>query len=458
MDWKHTFNAFYNGETDDTFIPTGDKYLSSYNIDPSSNPRYLQLSERLVTTGTMVTTADITDILALPWSAYVYTGNWNVFYNSTEVTSTIAGSSYTFAHYLYNSSWLMKVYVFDGTNVYRMDSTLSTKEATTAHATGTVTAVCQATNTIVFSVWNVLYQVNNAGWISTVLSTLPYGISIKKLYFYNDVLYIFTQDWPDAKIYQARYNGSSYDILYWHTKEDISLYDMCGTGGKMYWTSNVWLYQTDWVDSKLIKRNLFSSASRCSIFQDNFVYIIDWASVYRYGTSLPSFPNPFVKLYTHTTSLASINWSNIAESRSGWSVNRVSFGGRASTGEIITMPYDAWVLWADKNLEVICFPYELKLTNTGASIQVQIQTNLMELNNTVTYVNLKTLSTLSNSVSTCRIDTQEILTALWSNVPEFTYFRLKIILNRSTSTEYSPKVYQDVYIAGSWVNDIKKIW
>ena len=458
IDWKHTFNAFYNGETDDTFLPSGDKYLSSYNIDPSSNPRYLQLSERLVTTGTMVTTADISDILALPGSAYVYTGNGNVFYNSTEVTWTIAGSVYTFAHYLYNSAWLMKVYVFDWSNVYRMDSTLATKEATTAHATGTVTAVCQATNTIVFAVWNVLYQVNNAGWISTVLSTLPYGINVKKLYFYNDVLYIFTQDWPDAKIYQARYNGSSYDILYWHTKEDISIYDMCGTGWKMYWTSNVWLYQTDWVDSKLIKRNLFTSSSRCSIFHDNFVYIIDWATVYRYGTSLPSFSNPFVKLYTHTTYLASINWSNITESRSGWSVNRLSFGWRASTGEIITMPYDALILWADKNLEVLCFPYELKLTNDWASIQIQIQTNLMELNNTVTYVNLKTLNTLTNSVSTCRIDKQEILTALGANVPEFTYFRLKIILNRSTSTEYSPKVYQDIYIAGSWVNDIKKIW
>ena len=86
IDWKHTFNAFYNGETDDAFLPSGDKYLSSYNIDPSSNPRYLQLSERLVTTGTMVTTADISDILALPGSAYVYTGNGSVFYNSTDVT------------------------------------------------------------------------------------------------------------------------------------------------------------------------------------------------------------------------------------------------------------------------------------------------------------------------------------------------------------------------------------
>jgi hypothetical protein len=66
MDWKHTFKTFYEGETDDTFIPTGNKYLSSFNINPSSNPRYLQLSERLITIDTETTTADLTDILALP--------------------------------------------------------------------------------------------------------------------------------------------------------------------------------------------------------------------------------------------------------------------------------------------------------------------------------------------------------------------------------------------------------
>lgn len=459
MDWKHTFNAFYNGETDDTFIASGDKYLSSYNIDPSSNPRYLQLSERLIRPNTLTTTADITDVLILPWNANVLTGFWSVFYNGADVSATIGWVWYAFSHYLWNSAWLMKVYVFDGSNVHRMNDTLSVKELSTPHATGTVTAVCQATNTIVFAVWSVLYQINNAGWISTALSTLPYGITVKKLYFYNDVLYIFTQDWPDVKIYQARYNWSSYDILYWHTKEDISLYDMCWTGGKMYWVSNLWLYQTDGVESKLIKRNTFNSSSRCSIFQDNFVYIINWGDVYRYWTSLPSFPNPFVKLHTHISWLLAVNWSIIVEWRSsGWTVKTLSFGGKATTGEIITMPYDAWVLWAEKNLEVLCFPYELKLANDWASIQVQIQTNLMELNDSNTYVNLKTLNTLTNSVSTCRIDTQEILTALWSNIPDFTYFRLKIILNRSTSTEYSPKVYQDIYIAGSWVNDIKKIW
>lgn len=89
IDWKHTFNAFYNGETDDAFLPSGDKYLSSYNIDPSSNPRYLQLSERLITTNTLTTTADITDVLILPGKANVLTGFGSVFYNGADVSATI---------------------------------------------------------------------------------------------------------------------------------------------------------------------------------------------------------------------------------------------------------------------------------------------------------------------------------------------------------------------------------
>lgn len=459
MDWKNTFKTFYEWETDDTFIPTGNKYLSSYNIDPSLNPRYLQLSERLITTDTETTTSDLTDILALPWNAYVYIGSGNVFYNSVEVTSTIAGSGYSFSHYLYNTSSALKVFVFDSTSVYRMNSDLSTKEATIATAGWTVTAVCQATNTIVFAIGNILYQLTNASTISTVLSTLPYGRTVKKLYFYNDILYVFTQDWPDTKIYQTRYNWSSYEIIYWHTKEDISIYDMCWSGGKMYWLSNVWLYQTDGVDSQIIKRKTFTSSSRCSIYQDNFVYIIDGIEVCRYWTSLPWFPKPFVELYNHDSILTAVNWATFFEARSwGGTVDKLAFSWRASSWEIVTIPYDAGALWADKNLEVICFPYELKTGNSWASIQIQMQTNLMELDNTVTYNNILTLSDLSNNVWICRIDLSQILTAMGSKTPNFSWVKFKIILNRSTSTEYSPKVYQDIFIAGSFINDEKVIW
>lgn len=64
--WKHTFSKFYNGETDDTFIPTGDKYLSSYNIEPVLHPRYLELSERIVKTFAFTTTSDISVIVPIP--------------------------------------------------------------------------------------------------------------------------------------------------------------------------------------------------------------------------------------------------------------------------------------------------------------------------------------------------------------------------------------------------------
>lgn len=458
MDWKHTFKTFYEWETDDTFIPTGDKYLSSYNIDPVSNPRYLQLSPRFITWNSLTTTADITEIVALPWNAYIYLWAGNVFYNSTERTSTIAGTSYAKAWYLYDNTWALKVYVFDATNIYRMNSDLSTKEATTAHATGTVTSICQATNTLVYAVWNTLYQIDNSWVVSTVLRTLPYGITVKWLYFYNDILYVFTQDWPNTKIFQCRYNGSSYDIIYWHIKKDIYIYDMAWSGGNIYWVSSYWLYQTDWTDSRLIKKKFFSSSSRCSLYTDNFLYIADWAIVYRYWTDLPWFPKAFIQYVTHSWVITCVSWFIFSQWRSAWSVDTLLLAWRSSIWEIITMPYDASALWADKNLEVICFPYELKTGNSGASIQIQMQTNLMELDNSATFNNILTLSDLSNDVGICRIDASQILTAMGSKTPNFSWVKFKIILNRSTSTEYSPKVYQDIYIAWSFINDSKVIW
>lgn len=462
MDWKHAFKTFYEGETDDTFIPTGNKYLSSSNIDPSSNPRYLEISAGLSTLNTYTTTASFTEIIPLPQWALVYVWDNNVFWYSTERTSTIWGTSYKNAGWLYNSSGDLKVYVLDATNVYRMNADLSTKESTTAHAWSSITAMCQATNTLIYASGSILYQINNAWSISTALTTLPYWSTIKKLYYYNDILYIFSQNWPDTVIYQARYNGSSYEIIYWHTKEDISIYDMCGSGGKMYWLSNIWFYQTDGQDSQLIKKNTFTSTARCSIYQDNFVYIIDVVYIYRYGTNIPWFPKPFVRLNEVVTTLTALNWITFAEARSSWSVRVMSFSWKNFNWEIVTIPYDAGMLWADKNLEVICFPYELKTTqwwsNTWASIQVQIQTNLMELNNSVTFNNILTLSTLSDDVGICRIDATQILTALGTKTPDFSYFKLKIKMTKSDSTNYSPKVYQDIFVAGSFINDAKVIW
>jgi hypothetical protein len=54
----------------------------------------------------------------------------------------------------------------------------------------------------------------------------------------------------------------------------------------------------------------------------------------------------------------------------------------------------------------------------------------MELTNSVTYANIRTITELSNNVMRARIDLQEILTALGTNTPDWNYIRFKFVLNK----------------------------
>lgn len=459
--WKHTFSKFYNGETDDNFIPTGDKYLSSYNIEPVLHPRYLELSERIVRTFAFTTTSDISVIVPIP-NNKIYISFLEVFLwlvNTTTITTLIWWTGYCNWGFLYNTSWALKVYIFDQTNMYRMNANLTTKEATTAHAWWVVTAVTTASNTLVYAIGSQLYQVNNAGTISAALTTMPYGTVVKKLYYYNDLLYVFTQFGADTVIYQCSFDGTVYNITYKHTKEDVTIYDMAWSSGAMYWVSNLGLYQCSGIDSQRIKNVTFASDAKCSFYKDDFLYMLQGGYVARYWTNIPWLPKAYVRLASWSPSIVAIDWITMVEARTSWESDVLDFASRyPNTWEIVTMPYDAWVLWAEKNLNVIDFAYELKTGKTWASIQIQVQTNLMELNNTSTYKNILTLSTLSNSVMRCRIDKKEIIDALSTENPDWQYARFKIILNGwdpdwSSYMRYSPKVYQDILIAGEFIND-----
>jgi len=64
--WNHTFSKFYEGQTNDSFIPTGDKYLSSFSIEPVLNPRYLELRGLLLKQYGLTTTAEIISMTDIP--------------------------------------------------------------------------------------------------------------------------------------------------------------------------------------------------------------------------------------------------------------------------------------------------------------------------------------------------------------------------------------------------------
>jgi hypothetical protein len=114
-----------------------------------------------------------------------------------------------------------------------MNADLTTKEATTAHATGDVTAVCNDSNTILYAIGSIIYRVDSTSTITNAFSAtatfspLPYGSSIKKLYIYNGTLYIFSTLGSDTIIYQALLQSSGYyAINYQHTKRGILVRDM----------------------------------------------------------------------------------------------------------------------------------------------------------------------------------------------------------------------------------------
>lgn len=471
--WKHTFSKFYNWQTNDTFIPTGDKYLSSVGIDPVLHPRYLELAPAIFTNNTIATGADITKIVELPSFNNIYLGTWNIYYNTTSKSATVLGTTYQDCSFLYDTAWALKVFVFDATNIIRMNADLTTKESSVAHATGDVTAVLWIDNKILYAVGSIIYQVDYTSSISNAFSStlptfsaLPYGSIVKKLYAFNGILYIFTTIGSNTIIYQAILNSSNvYEINYKHTVEWVILRDMDWNWGDMYWVwqqigaiSGSGLYQTSGVDSKKIQSVPFNSTVKCSFINSDYLAIIDWANYYRYGSSIPWLPKAFIKLLTHSVSFTAISSEYLTTVRSGWNVIQCGLWGNTyqNTGEIISMPYDAWTIWTEKNLDVLIMPYELKAGKTGASIQVQVQTNIMEFTNT--WVNLVTINTLSDSVMLCRIDKLEILTALGSNNPDWQYMRFKVILNWwlpdwSSRSQYSPKVYQDIFISGEFINN-----
>ena len=242
---------------------------------------------------------------------------------------------------------------------------------------------------------------------------------------------------------------------------------MAWNGREMYFIasqvgaiSGRWLYSTSGTDSQKIQSFPVSANAKCSFINADYLGIIDWQTYYRYWSSIPWFPKAFVKLLTHTVNFTAITGEYLTTTLSGGNIIQCSLWSNTyqSTGEIVTMPYDAGVLWAEKSLNVVDFAYELKSGKTGASIQVQCQTNLMELVSSSTFVNLAPLSDLSNTVMRCRIDKSQILTALVSQNSDFQYIRFKIIINGWLPdgwgrSQYSPKVYQDILIAGEFLND-----
>lgn len=112
-------------------------------------------------------------------------------------------------------------YFFQNANVVKTNSAITSVTNTEAKpVSGLTTATCVVYNTILYSTGRVIYSYDTiTDTISVALSTLNVGITIKNIYFYNDMLVITSTIGNDTVIYQAQFDGTAYEIYSTEVKQ-----------------------------------------------------------------------------------------------------------------------------------------------------------------------------------------------------------------------------------------------
>lgn len=64
------------------------------------------------------------------------------------------------------------------------------------------------------------------------------GVTVKEMYFYNDMLIIITTLGNDTITYQAQFDGTNYAIYSAEVKQGINAISATGDSGTLYWSSS----------------------------------------------------------------------------------------------------------------------------------------------------------------------------------------------------------------------------
>ena len=207
----------------------------------------------------------------------------------------------------------------------------------------------------------------------------------------------------------------------------------------IYWVTSNYIMQfsggysqevsTFWYSNNVVNANFVSSTQLT--YSTGFLYIASESTIYRYGTNKP-WRTPYITSYQAPVTVSAItpnyiHWLFGIDNRlyALWSAYH-------TTGTAITLPYDAWVYGDDKSNLQFRVGYQLPIstyTGTQCSITIGVMTDYMELNNTVNFVTVATITDKTKQRQ--YVTVQEINTAL-SNAgywDEWQYIRFKIVLN-----------------------------
>ena len=439
----------YNGIAQDKFFWDEGECAYMENIS-NEQMRYATLSPTyyLISGGNTWVTTNVNQLSDTP--AWLITcGDSKILLNWGDKSATLAGAKRH--EYLFDSSGNQVNYFIDNSNVYQVNSDITSITATDAHAwwSGSVTASCLVYNEILYARGSTILKYDTTTTTTSSLATnvpILTGSTVKYMYFYNDMVYIVTVRGYDTIIYMVQYTWSGYGI---YSREEIK-WEVCvgavGNGAIIYWITTNKIYGFSGTQSTLLRyiwtNNSFEEATFTSTpsldYYQGFLYIAAGITIWKYGAKYQGRRNSLT-IKTFSQTILGITGRYIQTQATTNYIYTLS-SRYPDSGIYITHPFDAWDYSQVKDSLAFRVGYQL---TTGTSITIWVMTDAMEMTNTTTYATVATLSDTTKRVS--YIGIQEILTALGANSPEWQYLRFKVTLNggwgSSGARDNTPSIY-----------------
>ena len=355
-------------------------------------------------------------------------------------------------------------YFLDSTNILQTNELVTSITNTRSHAGGTITASVLIYNKILFSIGSTIYEYDLASiWTAPVslATSIPIltGISVKNMYFYNDMLIITWVMNNNTYHYMVQYTSSWWEIYSTEEKKWLACVWAIGDWGIVYWITNSKIFYFSGGQSSEIRYIGYNSNLQEYTFTSTPKLAFDnWNLLIAGGTTIWKFGKKHsgrrisMTIRTCPRTILAITGNYIhAQATTNYLYSESS--KYPDSGYSITIPYDAGIYGDEKSNLAFRVGYRLP---TWTSITIGIMTDTMEMENTANYVTVATITDTSKRRQLVTVnEINQALATAWKNSDwQSIRFKRTLIGGGGTSglRDNTPKLY-DIKCIHNDIND-----
>ena len=460
--WNWT--DFSGWMSDDSFLGRKWEFLDCENVDIVNNVRYVSGSYE-VWLPTELWSSISEEVIAVNDGIYpAFVTGTKLYIGNVDVTATVGWWAYKVEQIW--TATLPVTYFFKNGEIGQAKFDWATctliGNISTDVPSGVPTATCVWFWRIYYAVANKIYVLDTAVTDPTVAvsdalpiasawnSNIPFGFTIKHMYFYNNVITAVATSNNSTYIYQLTNQTSSPDvwhISYSHTISWVRAIWATWENNSIFWFSDEAIYQTNGIESQKIKvvwkdEGLTSFTTDAIItIRDSVLYIADYKDsesvLWEYGSVKPWYNRVLTKHILQKT-ISAMDWNIVVywDSPKAYYDFRSSYDTLFGNWSVTSLPYEAWMFNQPKTGTALRVGHILPAystyssTSVLASLEIAVITDEMEQSG-ATAITVSTITTPSTWVATryTDISIQEINDALSGYSTDFQYVKLVVTWN-----------------------------